>query len=152
VPHILHRPHETEDLNAVGGHCPRCGAEHRPGFETCSDCWVPLLPGPAPSPEAKPSGIDAWTEASSKVWGDPETGPATTRREVAADELVPACSLPWEEAWLMAGRLRADGIPAVVYPDDFSANVRFRRSSFDVIVRRDRLDEARRIVARYTTP
>ena len=29
-----HHPKELDDLNEVGGHCPRCGTEYRPGFTT----------------------------------------------------------------------------------------------------------------------
>jgi hypothetical protein len=35
-------------------------------------------------------------------------------------EPVVIAELPGEEAVLLAGRLRADGIPATVYPDDVS--------------------------------
>ena len=35
-------------------------------------------------------------------------------------EPVEIAQLPGEEALLLAGRLRADGIPATVYPDDVS--------------------------------
>jgi hypothetical protein len=31
-------------------------------------------------------------------------------------EPVKVAELPYEEAWLVAGRLRADGIPATVFP------------------------------------
>jgi hypothetical protein len=30
-------------------YCPECQTEYREGFTECSDCHVPLLPGPAPS-------------------------------------------------------------------------------------------------------
>jgi len=29
-------------------YCPQCRAEYRDGFAECSDCRVPLLPGPPP--------------------------------------------------------------------------------------------------------
>lgn len=32
-------------------HCPQCLTEYRDGFTECSDCHVPLAPGPAPKPE-----------------------------------------------------------------------------------------------------
>ncbi len=148
-----HTEDERGSLNEVGGHCPKCLAEYRPGFTTCSDCDVPLVPGPALSDvEAVPEGVDAWADANARVWGGAPTardGDGAREREVA--ELARLCSLPHDEAWLMAGRLRADGIPAVVYPEDFSANVRFRRYLFDVIVRRDQLERAREIAGRYVT-
>lgn len=33
--------------------CPKCLAEYRPGFTTCSDCLVPLVEAP-PEPERRP--------------------------------------------------------------------------------------------------
>ena len=65
----------------------------------------------------------------------------------AADEAV-VTSLQWEEAWLAAGRLQADDIPARVHPDDLSSP--YRRAlqpSADVIVPKEDLEEARRILA-----
>jgi hypothetical protein len=31
-------------------HCPQCLTEYRDGFTECSDCRVPLAPGPPPKP------------------------------------------------------------------------------------------------------
>ncbi len=65
----------------------------------------------------------------------------------AADEAV-VTTVGWEEAWLAAGRLQADDIPARVYPDDLSSP--YRRAlqpSVDVIVPMDDLEEARQILA-----
>jgi hypothetical protein len=67
-------------------------------------------------------------------------------------EVVTVCSIPFEEAWLMAGRLRAEGIPATVYPEDYTTNIGYIPRSFDVIVRKDQLEEARRIAAQYVEP
>ncbi len=69
----------------------------------------------------------------------------------APDEAV-VTSLPWEEAWLAAGRLQSDDIPARVHPDDMSSP--YRRAlqpSADVIVPREDLEEARRILADIET-
>lgn len=43
-------------LNDVGGHCPACGAEDRPGFDTRADDGTPLVPGPIPERVASPYG------------------------------------------------------------------------------------------------
>ncbi len=68
-------------------------------------------------------------------------GPAT------ADEAV-VTSLGWEEAWLAAGRLQADDIPARVYPEELSSPYgRALQPSTDVIVPKEDLEEARRILA-----
>ena len=32
-------------------HCPNCLAEYRSGFDTCADCGIPTVPGPAPVTE-----------------------------------------------------------------------------------------------------
>ncbi|HEX2069638.1 MAG TPA: DUF2007 domain-containing protein [Actinomycetota bacterium] len=64
-----------------------------------------------------------------------------------ADEAV-VTSLRWEEALLAAGRLHAEDIPARVHPDDLSSPYgRVLQPSVDVIVLKEDLDEARRILA-----
>jgi len=59
------------------------------------------------------------------------------------------CSLPWEEAWLMAGRLRTARIDAAVSPDNYARLPYGTRTSFDVLVPTDRLEEARRVAATF---
>ncbi len=122
-----------EDLNAVGAHCPRCGTQYRPGFTECADCRVPLRPGPAPAPR-------------------PAAEPPHARPPPVGD-LTVLGSWPWQEAWLVAGRLRADGIEARVEPDDYASSVppMLVRQFFDVVVPRDQLAEARRIAAGYAS-
>jgi hypothetical protein len=34
-------------------HCPQCLTEYRDGFSECSDCHVPLAPGPPPASDAE---------------------------------------------------------------------------------------------------
>jgi hypothetical protein len=150
APHDAHQRQEIEDLNTVGGHCPRCGAEYRRGFDTCADCEIPLVPGPAP-------------EATSDFDHIPSEGD----RLADSDEVQPVAvtALPWEEAWLMAGRLKADGIPARVFPDSQELPISLAqgfpptrgsldgiglgRWTFEVMVPEKYADEARRIVAQY---
>jgi hypothetical protein len=130
-------------LNQVGGHCPKCGAEYRPGFTECSDCGVHLVPGPGPA----------------------EVAAEAAPREGAESETESVCALPWEEAWLMAGRLRADGIPARVYPESqempivlaqalpgaraILGETGLGRSAFEVLVRSEDVGRAGEIVRRY---
>jgi len=76
---------------------------------------------------------------------------------------VPVAALPWQEAWLLAGRLKSEGIPARVYPDYYSApitlaqgmpgatqplmdEVGLGRTTFEVMVPERFAVEARRIV------
>jgi hypothetical protein len=132
--HRAHAPTETDGLNAVGGHCPRCGAEYRPGFHVCADCELPLVPGSAPE-TAEP---------------DAPAG-ALAPRDVSV-----VCSLPWEEARLMAGRLRTARIEAAVSPDNYFAfgrHISFAPvpglRTFDVRVPTDQLKEARRVAAAF---
>jgi putative signal transducing protein len=64
-----------------------------------------------------------------------------------ADEAV-VTSLRWEEAWVVAGRLRSDGIAARIHPEMYSsAYGRALQPSADVIVPREQLDEAQKILA-----
>src|SRR5207302_18598 len=107
-----HHPKELDDLNEVGGHCPRCRAEYRPGFTMCADCNVPLVPGPAPSPDEAPADVprDWWDQP---VQEEPPEDRVTEPAKIATFGSS-------EEAWLLAGRLRTDGIPATVFPPDVS--------------------------------
>jgi hypothetical protein len=78
-------------------HCPNCLAEYRPGFDTCADCGVRLVPGPAPVTE--------------------EHAPADTRHHPHPTEdrhQVPVvlATLPRLEAQILAGRLQAEGLVA----------------------------------------
>jgi hypothetical protein len=124
-----------DDLNAVGGHCPRCGTDYRPGFTECADCKVPLVPGPAPPPP-------------------PAHASHPQGRPAPLGDLAILGSWSWQEAWLVAGRLRAEGVDARVEPDDYTSSVPppLVRQFFDVVVPRDKLPEASRITARYQTP
>jgi hypothetical protein len=69
-------------------------------------------------------------------------------------DIVTLCSLPWEEAWLLAGRLESEGVRAKVSPDyQFSPwggampVPGLDRSSYDVLVEQEQLEEARRVAA-----
>ena len=75
---------------------------------------------------------------------------------------VTVAELPWEEAWLLAGRLQADGIAARVFPEskespvseaqflpigkEMAGEIGLGRHLFQVLVPRKRVKEARRIV------
>jgi hypothetical protein len=45
----------------VAMHCPQCLTEYREGFEECSDCHVPLVPGPPPAPAAEGHAVSLVT-------------------------------------------------------------------------------------------
>ena len=142
-----HHEKELDALNEVGGYCPKCGAEYRPGFTMCADCNVPLVPGPAPSqpPAEDPMG----EEVERDWWGRPveHEDPATKATEPVR---IAVLGSP-EEAWLLAGRLRADGFPATVFPPDVSPYVRSYglQRSFVVLVPKELADEARRAAKPY---
>jgi hypothetical protein len=89
------------DLNRAASHCPRCLAEYRPGFDTCADCGVALVPGPAPVTEE---------HAPDEVKG--RRHPAHDREETP----VVLCSLPQMEARILVGKLRGEGLVADVDP------------------------------------
>ena len=90
-----------DDLNRTASHCPRCLAEYRAGFDTCADCGVPLVAGPAPVTAA---------HAPDEVKGRPH--PDHGREETP----VVLCSLPQIEAQVLVGKLRGEGLVAEVDP------------------------------------
>ncbi len=81
-------------------HCPNCLAEYRPGFDTCADCGIALVPGPAPVTEDDDSD-------DGRVDETPIDKDART---------VVLCRLPSLQAEVLASKLRSEGI--VVAVDD----------------------------------
>jgi hypothetical protein len=76
-------------------------AEYRAGFDTCADCGVALVPGPAPVTEE---------HAPPEVTG--HRHPTNERNETP----VVLCSLPQMEARLLVGKLQGEGLVAEVDP------------------------------------
>jgi hypothetical protein len=119
-------------LNVVGGHCPVCGQEYRPGFTTCADDGAVLEAGPAPVGDA--SGNEDEPEEL------PDLGPHPT--ELGA--------WPLRDALLLAGRLRSEGIPALTGRDHeigpyLISDVIFQ-SLVPVLVAAEDVERAREIV------
>jgi hypothetical protein len=80
-------------------HCPNCLAEYRPGFDTCADCGIALVRGPAPVTD--------------------EHAPESTRghrhpTEDRHDVPVVLCQVPQIEAQALAAKLEAAGLVATV--------------------------------------
>src|SRR5439155_24702262 len=62
-------------------------------------------------------------------------------------EPVKVAELPYEEAWLMAGRLRSEDIPATVYPPaPVSIYGMALTRLYSVLVPKELVDDARRVV------
>ncbi len=79
-------------------HCPNCLAEYRPGFDTCADCGIALVPGPAPV-----------TEEQAPV----EMRPISRLR--GRDEVPTVlCGLPRIEAQILTTKLQDEGLVASV--------------------------------------
>jgi hypothetical protein len=98
-----------DSLNTVGGHCPTCGQEYRPGFTVCADDGTELVPGPAPAPN---EDAESDEEASRGV-------ARTDVPDLRSEHGPPAIlgSWPAQDAILLAGRLRAAGIRAMAESD-----------------------------------
>ena len=70
-----------------------------------------------------------------------------TARQPDGPQASVAERLPWEVAWLLAGRLESEGIPAVVYPPDYtSAYGAILGRGFQVLVPEGRENEARPVL------
>ena len=81
----------------ASSHCPNCLAEYREGFDTCADCGIALVPGPAPVTEEHAP--------------EPTKGhrhPTQDREE----RPVLLCRLPQLQAQLLVGKLQAEGLVA----------------------------------------
>jgi|SRR5580765_4557449 hypothetical protein len=81
----------------ASSHCPNCLAEYREGFDTCADCGLALVPGPAPVTEEHAP--------------EPTKGhrhPSQDRDE----RPVLLCRLPRLQAQLLVGKLQAEGLVA----------------------------------------
>ena len=138
-----------DDPNDAEAHCPNCGAEYREGFDTCADCGSKLLPGPAPvaaDPEAPPP--DAWEAATERAWSDRGADEDEDRDH---PEPVVLCRLAEEEAHMLEGRLRAEGIEAMCSPEStsgyISPYVRLTQGGrVEVLVRRSHLEDAVKVV------
>lgn len=118
----------------VGGHCPTCGAEYRPGFDVCADDGTPLESGPSPTAGAEPGAAE----------DEPEPRRGVRYRTVSSFPLP-------EHAHLLAGRLRAEGIEAVAQPmgtfDVYGRGVNpIVGGRIEVLVPEDAVDQARRII------
>ena len=72
-------------------YCPECGAEYRPGFETCADCQVALVDEPAVAP------------------------PSADVRPTAQERVVVFRSGRRIEAEVVRSRLEADGLDSRVW-------------------------------------
>ena len=84
-------------VDTAFSHCPNCLAEYREGFDTCADCGIALVPGPAPVTEA---------HAPEHTKGHPH--PTQGRDETP----VLLCRLPKLQAQLLVGKLQAEGLVA----------------------------------------
>jgi hypothetical protein len=117
-------------------HCPNCLAEYRAGFDTCADCGIPLVHGPAPV-----------TAAYAPEHTKGHRHPTEDRNEVP----VVLCQIPQIEAQILVGKLQAASLVAAVdeagqwtrYGIAISLGVGLR-----VWVLESQLEEARKIAKR----
>jgi hypothetical protein len=139
---------ENEEINRTAAHCPNCGAEYRAGFDICADCGIALEPGPAPAAEDEPAEVrqdtDVWAEATRRAWSEDVAGDDHPEPAVVA-------RLPLQEAMLLVGRLEEAGIPARVESDVTPYFVEALNVLKNVLIPKDRLDDATRVLADIET-
>jgi hypothetical protein len=75
------------------------------------------------------------------------SGPIPTDPDPEHPEVVTLVKLPFQEAQLLAGRLREEGVRAMV--SDYEASRVWEQTLFDVLVEARQVEEARRIAAEY---
>ena len=152
---------DEEDLNEVGGHCPRCGQEYRPGFFECADCRLPLHAGPAPAggewaepgpPPPDQPAEDPFPVPAEEPWSDAGEEPGEP-----SGPLVRVGSYPRREALLVSGLLEGAGIHVAYRPwsphvPSTSAYGEMLDPAFEVLVPEERLDEARALLEEGATP
>jgi hypothetical protein len=83
--------------DASYSHCPNCQAEYRPGFDTCTDCGIALVAGPAPAAEEHAA---EHTQGRGHPMGD--------RNDVP----VVLGILPRLQAQILVGKLQSEGLVA----------------------------------------
>ena len=83
--------------DASYSHCPNCNAEYREGFDTCADCGIALVRGPAPVTEE---------HAPDSTRG--HSHPTENRDETP----VVLGRFPLLQAQILAGKLQAEGLVA----------------------------------------
>ncbi len=83
--------------DASYSHCPNCLAEYRPGFDTCTDCGIALVRGPAPV-----------TEEHAPEHTKGHSHPTEDRDDVP----VVLGLFPRLQAQILAGKLQGEGLVA----------------------------------------
>jgi hypothetical protein len=135
-----------DGLNAVGGHCPVCGQEYRPGFTVCGDDGAEFVPGPAP--------VASQGDQEDEEPRDRHLGSVRTDVADLTSELGPPAELGSfrvQDALLLAGRLRSLGVPAMAESDGDSGPYRSMPGlggMTRVFVRPEDLERARRVTQR----
>jgi hypothetical protein len=129
-----------EDINAVASHCPRCGAEYRPGFTVCADDETPLAPGPAPDPGSPDPEPVQGEPPEGDLWGRSEPPEEPSHESPAV-----LGSWSWQKAWLLVGRLRSEGMEAVVSPAYQGPYYQALAHPYEVLVSEEDVPRARQI-------
>ena len=120
--------------------CPECRTEYRDGFEVCADCGAALVDTRPPSKrDARPARAEHHHAEHHR---------AEHHEFTPDDDLVEVARLGVVEAQLVAGRLRAAGIPAVALGMDTATGSEMRLSEgARVMVRRADLETAEQVVS-----
>ena len=99
-------------------YCPLCGLEYRPGFSTCSDCQVALIPDP-PLPSSAETSADRASFAT--VWAGDDPLKHGEICEALDRQKIPARTLDREDR---SFNLAAQPAFEVFVPADFADSAR----------------------------
>jgi zinc-ribbon domain len=96
--------------------CPKCGVEYRPGFKTCSDCGVDLVPTlPA---KAKAPGRSENHEPPVAVWRGDDPVAFSAALAAVEEAGIPAKEFSSHDQFTQILAIQPSELAILVHPDN----------------------------------